>query len=103
MLALPFVFLFFFREMSFFLNFLKGVSVGVSRRNVVTGSKISIKFTEVEYLVAKRQQLGLGFEGILGRDRIGDYCARMVSPSRTRLFQRRRAPPRTAGVIFAGP
>ena len=40
--------------------------LGVSRRNVVTGSKISIKFTEAEYLVAKRQQLGLGFEGILG-------------------------------------
>ena len=40
--------------------------LGVSRRNVVTGSKISIKFTEAEYLVAKRQQLGLGFEGAPG-------------------------------------
>ena len=40
--------------------------LGVSRRNVVTGSKISIKFTEAEYLVARRQQLGLGFEGAPG-------------------------------------
>ena len=55
--------------------------LGVGGRNVVTGAvlkavgaKIAITFTETEYLVAKAQQLSLGFEGIAGRDWSGDYC-----------------------------
>ena len=43
-------------------------------RNVMTGPLIVFKFTESEYLAALRQQLGLGFEGVAGREFVPDQA-----------------------------